>query len=577
MKLLVAALLVAVSALRHQRSYDDLRYSVVRVGAVTANFDWLRPFTPAVGVEYSGTGWVVQTEPYLLFVTNHHVVEDAGQVTLQLLAFGEREWPVKVVSVCPWFDLALLVLENPDEFAAAMTASGITVKALPLATKPVTMGDDVVSLGFPLGQMTPKIAKGSISGFETVEEIICIQSTAPISPGSSGGPLLSGDLSQVVGVNFAYAPDGENVNFVIPIWRVDQLVKKHLAEQPARPKLGWDRLVTKIPDVGMTTKEANDALYKLYQCQHGHHIAAVHQGSFLQKADPPVQAGCFITAVNGVRVDRSGMGVNPKFIGDAVYFDNLLWMGTDLSGTVDLETCCNGATIKHTVPLAWNDALSRGVASVPEPFVEGMPSKFEMVGDISVMQLTTQHIQALHEQLGDPSLVMYTLPDMKSEPQLIVNYVREGSYASQVLSPGTVIEKVNGRVTRTLDDFRKNFAPYANTDVWTLEAAHSGAVLAFKFPDSIQQFVQLANTTDYPLTPAVYAAAKDLGLIAAASAKGPAGSLQLSVPMEPFLPMAGQLYVSGRGRGLHAKAAGPVAVRQHSRGYSRARRSKLTE
>lgn len=58
---------------------------------------------------------------------------------------------------------------------------------------------------------------------------MCIQSTAPISPGSSGGPLLS-QTGKVVGVNFAKmssASDAENVNFAIPAWRVAQLVARH--------------------------------------------------------------------------------------------------------------------------------------------------------------------------------------------------------------------------------------------------------------------------------------------------------------------------------------------------------------
>ena len=67
---------------------------------------------------------------------------------------------------------------------------------------------------------------------------ICIQSTAPISPGSSGGPLLNNDGSEVVGVNFAKATEGENINYVIPAWRVKQLIRRHLSDQPKIPADG---------------------------------------------------------------------------------------------------------------------------------------------------------------------------------------------------------------------------------------------------------------------------------------------------------------------------------------------------
>merc|ERR1719261_1488743 len=71
--------------------FDHLRQSVVRIQAVSTTFDWFHPFFPGndgVGV---GTGWVVQTEPYPLFVTNEHVVNDAKSVSLQLLLYGEQQ------------------------------------------------------------------------------------------------------------------------------------------------------------------------------------------------------------------------------------------------------------------------------------------------------------------------------------------------------------------------------------------------------------------------------------------------------------------------------------------------------
>lgn len=66
---------------------------------------------------------------------------------------------------------------------------------------------------------------------------ICIQSTAPISPGNSGGPLLDTAGREVVGVNFAKATKGENINYVIPVWRVKQMVAQHLKD-PLAQRLG---------------------------------------------------------------------------------------------------------------------------------------------------------------------------------------------------------------------------------------------------------------------------------------------------------------------------------------------------
>merc|ERR1719261_1190646 len=109
------------------------------------------------------------------------------------------------------------------------------LEKLVLSERVANMGEDVVALGFPLGQTNLKISAGVIAGNEEVDSNICIQSTAPISPGSSGGPLLNSLATAVVGVNFAKPTQGENINYVIPAWRVSQLVRKHLKDQAPQP------------------------------------------------------------------------------------------------------------------------------------------------------------------------------------------------------------------------------------------------------------------------------------------------------------------------------------------------------
>jgi len=208
--------------------FDHLRQSVVRIQAVSGSFDWFKPFVKGEDHVGFGSGFVVQTDPYPLFVTNEHVINNAKLVALQLLLFGEQQWEADVVSVCSKFDLALLVLRDPKKFTETMKSKGIELKALHIANDVLPMGEDVVAMGFPLGQDALKISKGNFAGNEEVDGNICIQSTAPISPGNSGGPLMNAEGTEVVGVNFAKATHGENINYVIPVWRVRQMVNQHL-------------------------------------------------------------------------------------------------------------------------------------------------------------------------------------------------------------------------------------------------------------------------------------------------------------------------------------------------------------
>jgi len=506
--------------------FDHLRRSVIRIQAVSARFDWLHPFRPGEDGVGLGSGFVVQTTPYPLFVTNQHVINDAKQVVLQLLLYGEQQWEADVVAVCPKFDIALLVLKNPKRFNDAMTSRNISLGALQLSDTVAAMGEDVVALGFPLGQDALKISKGNIAGNEEVDGNICIQSTAPISPGNSGGPLLNADGSKVVGINFAKAPDGENINYVIPAWRVRQMINKHLKDQPEIPANGaWKRLPFEVPMHELTTIEANEALYTLSGgCTQGIYVAKIGQRSFFHKANPPVTEGSFLVSVNGVDLDRFGMGANPAFAADLVVFPDLFFMVPDVSAGMRFQTCSGGKTISHKVSMAWSPEYNDGITYVAEPTLSGRGEAFEMFGDISVMEMTINHISAIISGTGDPGPARWLHPDYVAQPRLIVNFVRQGSYPASILWAGDAVEKVNGHKVRTLKEFHQHFIPENASHVWTLET-DTGRVCALMFNKSLKEQLHNAQVmkASYLLTPSIVNAGKLFGLVPASSA-GPVGS-----------------------------------------------------
>ena len=125
------------------------------------------------------------------------VVSNAHAVSLQLLVHSSKKWEAHVVSICPTFDLALLTLKEKDSFMDELAAKDMRLRPLELSSGAATMGHPVVALGFPLGMDSLKISAGVVAGNEEVQGNVCIQSTAPISPGSSGGPLLNEDGTKV--------------------------------------------------------------------------------------------------------------------------------------------------------------------------------------------------------------------------------------------------------------------------------------------------------------------------------------------------------------------------------------------
>jgi hypothetical protein len=98
---------------------------------------------------------------------------------------------------------------------ALLKVSGTTSSTLSLATSAnVAVGDDVYALGNPQG-FEGTVSHGIVSGIRTVGTDRLIQISAPISPGSSGGPVLSAD-GKLVGVAVGSFTGGQNLNFCVP-------------------------------------------------------------------------------------------------------------------------------------------------------------------------------------------------------------------------------------------------------------------------------------------------------------------------------------------------------------------------
>ncbi len=88
----------------------------------------------------------------------------------------------------------------------------------------VQVGAPIYAVGNPRG-LEGTFSQGIISGIRKVGTDKILQLTAPISPGSSGGPVLN-ENGQVIGVSVATFSGGQNLNFAIP-----SNYLKHLIEQ----------------------------------------------------------------------------------------------------------------------------------------------------------------------------------------------------------------------------------------------------------------------------------------------------------------------------------------------------------
>ena len=90
---------------------------------------------------------------------------------------------------------------------------------MPLAIDDPRVGATVYAIGSPEG-LSSSLSQGIVSGFRELNEgSRWLQTTAPISHGSSGGPLVLAD-GTIAGVTTLTRKDAQNLNFAIPVSKV---------------------------------------------------------------------------------------------------------------------------------------------------------------------------------------------------------------------------------------------------------------------------------------------------------------------------------------------------------------------
>jgi len=135
-------------------------------------------------------------------VTNFHVIDGAAAGYAKIVGQPTKLTVEGLLGVDPPHDLALLQVSRSR------------APALRIDSLAVDIGDAVYVIGNPLG-LEGTFSQGLISGIRMLGSDRLLQITAPISPGSSGGPVLD-QTGVVVGVSVMSIVTGQNLNFAIP-------------------------------------------------------------------------------------------------------------------------------------------------------------------------------------------------------------------------------------------------------------------------------------------------------------------------------------------------------------------------
>lgn len=162
----------------------------------------------------SGSGFFVRPG---IIVTNWHLVKNVSKVSFALI--GKKEW----------FSGAIVASDKENDLALIRVVDDVNAPSLPLGDgSAVAIGERVYAVGNPEG-FEGTFSEGIISGIRVLNNRRLMQFTAPVSHGSSGGPLISAK-GEVVGITVATYSDGQNLNFAIPVGYLKSVILSYLKE-----------------------------------------------------------------------------------------------------------------------------------------------------------------------------------------------------------------------------------------------------------------------------------------------------------------------------------------------------------
>ena len=153
----------------------------------------------------AGTGFMIDADGFIL--TNHHVIDGADRITVQLT--DGRALRAERVGSDPDTDIALVKVESS--------------RALPFAplgdSDSLRVGEWVLAIGNPLAyEHTVTVGVVSFIGRKLFDSSLdyYIQTDAAINFGNSGGPLINA-RGEVIGINAAISSRASNIGFAVPI------------------------------------------------------------------------------------------------------------------------------------------------------------------------------------------------------------------------------------------------------------------------------------------------------------------------------------------------------------------------
>lgn len=449
----------------------------------------------------AGSGFCISPEGYVL--TNFHVVNLASVIVMRHASLGHEQFELTYIGGCPERDIALLKLtqESHEKLLKLLRVQELPYLSCGNSDK-LCEAQEIMTLGFPLGQENLKSSVGIVSGREDTPVGECIQTTAPINPGNSGGPFLDRQ-GNVIGICVLKHVDAEGVAYLLPINNV-LLMQEAFFQYP----------IIRCPYWGIETRSTTEQTldYLNVPQDGGIYLAKVKTGSEGKKAG--LKKGDLLYEIDGLALDRHGYLESP-WNGRKITLDNYL-NRLPFGSTITMKIFRSGQkmTCTHTITPRQANPID-----FIYPWIESMP-KYEIIGGLVISQFTLNYLYFLREvsrHMGDvdfksPTMAKYKKKDNQLEPRLCITSLLPDSQAhkSQAFnSTDFIIKTVNGIPVKTIDELRTAIAVSKNQKYLVVQT-EGGSLVALSVDEIIKQEPILATRHHYKPSELTSLLAQDL-------------------------------------------------------------------
>jgi len=463
---------------------SKLQGTVVQVFAQVAQINWLQPYmTPAQGGA-AGTGFFIDKDGY--FITNGHVVADVKAIGVQIPAFGRERFDAVVVGVSFDRDIALLKLGSDGVERLREKFGDVPCLKLGDSNK-IRRGEELMTLGYPLGQEYLKSTVGIVSGRESLNSRQYIQIDAPINHGSSGGPSLDRE-GFVIGVNTAGVPDAQNIGYIIPINELSIILKELYQLENAENKL------LRKPYLGFFYNAASPALNAyLGNPSGGVYITEVYKGSIVEKAG--AKKGDVLYEFDGRKIDGFGQ-LSVPWCEDKISVESYTFYlrhGQEISFGVYRE----GESKKFSLKFEHSE-----LPPIRTRYPDYEKIEYEVVGGMVIMELTKNHLPIMLN--AAPQLILYGESKNQLKPVLVITHIIPDSVAqrSRVLAPGLRLKEINDEKVRTLSELRKAVRKGSQKSFLKVRTL-DGFVAAFSMDQILRDEPRLSAIYRYQISPTI--------------------------------------------------------------------------